>query len=153
MFILILLQNLSYTGVHIENTLLNVLICLWHLETASRRSCKKVLPIPKDFSKALYTFDIGQNDLQYGFLFTSIKEVREAVPSMVANFSIAIHVSSHLNMINTSFVYMSFLFEVGSNFSQPLKLPSSIILFLAIVRPRSQSFLGTQYGSSRVLTG
>ncbi|XP_027153358.1 GDSL esterase/lipase At3g27950 isoform X2 [Coffea eugenioides] len=49
------------------------------------------LPRPQDFSDALYTFDIGQNDLAYGFEHTSEAETRESIPSMLDKLGEAIH--------------------------------------------------------------
>ncbi|KAI3936151.1 hypothetical protein MKX01_021431 [Papaver californicum] len=50
---------------------------------------KAELPKPEDFSKALYTFDIGQNDLQVG-LSTSENETRASIPSILDQFSTAV---------------------------------------------------------------
>ncbi|KAL3526054.1 hypothetical protein ACH5RR_014426 [Cinchona calisaya] len=52
---------------------------------------KSNLPRPQDFSDALYTFDIGQNDLAYGFEHTSEAETQASIPSMLDTFSEAIH--------------------------------------------------------------
>lgn len=51
------------------------------------------LPSPREFSQALYTFDIGQNDLAYGFQHTTVKEARASIPDILAQFSKAVHVS------------------------------------------------------------
>ncbi|KDP45345.1 hypothetical protein JCGZ_09594 [Jatropha curcas] len=48
------------------------------------------LPNPKDFSKALYTFDIGHNDLAFGFLNTTEDQVHLAFPDILAQFSQAV---------------------------------------------------------------
>ncbi|XP_010243018.1 PREDICTED: GDSL esterase/lipase At5g14450 isoform X2 [Nelumbo nucifera] len=53
-------------------------------------SSKWNLPKPEDFSKALYTFDIGQNDLAYGFQHTTEDQVRESIPDMLDQLSDAI---------------------------------------------------------------
>ncbi|XP_050204431.1 alpha-L-fucosidase 3-like [Mercurialis annua] len=48
---------------------------------------KKILPKAKDFSRALYTFDIGQNDLTAGyFLNMSTSEVKAYVPEVLDQF-------------------------------------------------------------------
>ncbi|XP_057983249.1 GDSL esterase/lipase At3g27950 [Malania oleifera] len=52
---------------------------------------KSVLPRPSEFSKALYTFDIGQNDLAYGFQHTSEVQVRASIPDILNQFSEAVH--------------------------------------------------------------
>ncbi|OAY34456.1 alpha-L-fucosidase 3 [Manihot esculenta] len=48
---------------------------------------KNLLPKASDFSRALYTFDIGQNDLTSGyFLNMSTNEVRASVPDVLNQF-------------------------------------------------------------------
>ncbi|PWA62287.1 alpha-fucosidase 1 [Artemisia annua] len=48
---------------------------------------KKLMPKTKDFSRALYTFDIGQNDLTAGlFQNLTVDEVRANVPNIVGQF-------------------------------------------------------------------
>ncbi|MCD7472471.1 hypothetical protein HAX54_013718 [Datura stramonium] len=54
-------------------------------------SSKVSIPKPEDFSKALYTFDIGQNDLSYGFQYTHEAQVRASIPLILGNFTQAIH--------------------------------------------------------------
>ncbi|XP_062097943.1 GDSL esterase/lipase ENOD8-like [Humulus lupulus] len=52
------------------------------------RSGYAITPKDKDFKKALYTFDIGQNDLNAVFLETlSLDKVIESVPDIVQNFA------------------------------------------------------------------
>ncbi|CAK9322530.1 unnamed protein product [Citrullus colocynthis] len=45
---------------------------------------------PEDYSKALYTFDIGQNDLAAGFRKLSIDQLRAALPDIVSQFASAL---------------------------------------------------------------
>ncbi|XP_044479063.1 GDSL esterase/lipase At3g27950-like [Mangifera indica] len=52
---------------------------------------KGILPRPSDFSKALYTIDIGQNDLAYGFQHTDEENVRASIPDILNQFSQAVH--------------------------------------------------------------
>ncbi|KAF5479587.1 hypothetical protein F2P56_000396 [Juglans regia] len=52
---------------------------------------KSSLPMPKDFSKALYIFDIGQNDLAYGFQYTTLEQVRLSIPDILSELSQAVH--------------------------------------------------------------
>lgn len=52
------------------------------------------LPRPQDFSKALYTFDIGQNDLAAGFRTMSMEELRATIPDIISQFAEQIRVSS-----------------------------------------------------------
>ncbi|XVE67933.1 hypothetical protein DITRI_Ditri09bG0027400 [Diplodiscus trichospermus] len=49
------------------------------------------LPRPAEFSRALYTFDIGQNDIAHGFQHTTEEQVRAAIPDMIGQLSLAIH--------------------------------------------------------------
>lgn len=46
------------------------------------------MPKGESFAKALYTFDIGQNDLAQG-LFTgmSIDEIKQSLPDLVSSFT------------------------------------------------------------------
>uniref|UniRef100_A0A5B7BFV7 Putative Esterase isoform 2 n=1 Tax=Davidia involucrata TaxID=16924 RepID=A0A5B7BFV7_DAVIN len=53
-------------------------------------SDRSKLPRPEDFSKALYTFDIGQNDLSVGFRKLSDQQLRAAIPDIVNQFAAAI---------------------------------------------------------------
>uniref|UniRef100_A0A1J3F219 GDSL esterase/lipase n=1 Tax=Noccaea caerulescens TaxID=107243 RepID=A0A1J3F219_NOCCA len=52
--------------------------------------CKEVLARPKDFSKALYTFDIGQNDLAIGFQNMTEEQLKATIPKIIKNFTIAL---------------------------------------------------------------
>ncbi|XP_024029514.1 GDSL esterase/lipase At3g27950 isoform X1 [Morus notabilis] len=56
-----------------------------------RATSKGKLSRPEDFSKALYTFDIGQNDLAFGFQHTTEEQVIASIPDILANLSQAIH--------------------------------------------------------------
>ncbi|XP_038715345.1 GDSL esterase/lipase At3g27950-like [Tripterygium wilfordii] len=51
---------------------------------------KESLPRSEDFSTALYTFDIGQNDLSYGFQHSTEEQVRASIPKILAQFSHAV---------------------------------------------------------------
>ncbi|XP_030544801.1 GDSL esterase/lipase At3g27950 isoform X3 [Rhodamnia argentea] len=48
------------------------------------------MPRPHDFSKALYTFDIGQNDLAYGFQHSAVEQVIASIPDILSQFSQAV---------------------------------------------------------------
>lgn len=50
------------------------------------------LPRPEEFSKALYIFDIGHNDLASGFQYTSYEQVVASLPYILGNLSQAIQV-------------------------------------------------------------
>ncbi|XP_020527624.1 GDSL esterase/lipase At5g14450-like isoform X1 [Amborella trichopoda] len=60
--------------------------------SSSSSSGKTNVPKPEDFSKALYTFDIGQNDLAAGFRTISDDAVRASIPQILASISQAIQV-------------------------------------------------------------
>ncbi|XP_059640426.1 GDSL esterase/lipase At5g14450-like [Cornus florida] len=58
---------------------------------AKKRSKRSNLPRPKDFSKALYTFDIGQNDIAACFRNNmSDEQMRVAIPDIVDKFAAAV---------------------------------------------------------------
>ncbi|XP_004489280.3 GDSL esterase/lipase At3g27950-like [Cicer arietinum] len=48
------------------------------------------LPRNEDFSKALYTIDIGQNDIAYGFQHASEEQVQKSIPEILSQFSQAV---------------------------------------------------------------
>lgn len=51
---------------------------------------KSGLPRNEDFSKALYTIDIGQNDLAIGLQNTSEGQVKRSIPDILSQFSQAV---------------------------------------------------------------
>lgn len=51
---------------------------------------KDKLPKPEDFSKALFTFDIGQNDLSVGFRKLSNDQLLAAIPDIVEKLASAV---------------------------------------------------------------
>ncbi|CAK8533652.1 unnamed protein product [Lathyrus sativus] len=48
------------------------------------------LPRNEDFSKALYTFDIGQNDISIGLQHTSEEQVKSSIPDILSQFAQAV---------------------------------------------------------------
>ncbi|XP_030531090.2 GDSL esterase/lipase At5g14450-like [Rhodamnia argentea] len=48
------------------------------------------LPHPDDFSKALYTFDIGHNDLAVGFYNMTVDQIVAAIPRILEGFDAAV---------------------------------------------------------------
>ncbi|KAI6671279.1 hypothetical protein NL676_006164 [Syzygium grande] len=63
-------------------------------DTLMIKKCSSMsLPHPDDFSKALYTFDIGQNDLTFGFQNMTVDQVVAAIPSILNGFDAAIQLS------------------------------------------------------------
>jgi hypothetical protein len=53
------------------------------------------LPRNEEFSKALYTIDIGQNDLAIGLQHTSEDQVISSIPDILTQFSQAVQVISN----------------------------------------------------------
>lgn len=51
---------------------------------------KGKLPRPEDFAKAIYTFDIGQNDLSVGFRKMSFDQLRAKLPDIVNQLASAV---------------------------------------------------------------
>ncbi|KAF8037530.1 hypothetical protein BT93_B0430 [Corymbia citriodora subsp. variegata] len=49
------------------------------------------LPRPQDFSRALYTFDIGQNDLANGLNQMTVDQVIASIPDILSQFSEAVN--------------------------------------------------------------
>lgn len=50
------------------------------------------LPRPEEFAKALYTFDIGQNDLYTGFRKMSFDQIRASLPDIINQLASAVQV-------------------------------------------------------------
>ncbi|XAR51924.1 Alpha-L-fucosidase [Bertholletia excelsa] len=67
------------------------------------------LPNPDDFSKALYTLDIGQNDLSMSFRSMSDDHLRAEIPDMVNKFA-----SSIPDMISQFAAAVKQLYEEGA---------------------------------------
>lgn len=59
-----------------------------------KASHRRNLPRPKDFSKALYTFDIGQNDIAAGFRSMTTEQFKKEIPDIINKFADAVKVSS-----------------------------------------------------------
>lgn len=60
---------------------------------------RSLLPEKGDFSRALYTFDIGQNDLTAGYkLNMSTEKVKAYVPDVLAQFTNVIKVRMDLRV-------------------------------------------------------
>lgn len=54
------------------------------------------LPRPREFSRSLYTFDIGQNDLIAGFRKLTRAQLKAAFPDIINQLSAAVIVSPFL---------------------------------------------------------
>ncbi|KAM5567890.1 GDSL esterase/lipase [Rosa sericea] len=48
------------------------------------------IPRPEDFSKALYTLDMGQNDIHAGLRFKTVNQVLESISDMTAQLALTI---------------------------------------------------------------
>lgn len=59
---------------------------------AKTRYERSKLPVQAEFAKALYTFDIGQNDLSVGFRKLSLDQLRAALPDIANQLANAIKV-------------------------------------------------------------
>lgn len=53
---------------------------------------KTSLPRPEDFSKALYTFDIGQNDLHFGLKSMTEEQLKASFLNTIGRFAQAVKV-------------------------------------------------------------
>lgn len=60
---------------------------------------KSNLPKPEEFTKALYTLDIGQNDLAAGFKSMSDDQVLASIPNILNQFDQAVQVSPYSNSL------------------------------------------------------
>lgn len=60
-------------------------------------SDKSRLAIPVEFSKALYTIDIGQNDISAAFrMLPNMEQVRAIIPDIINQFAAQLRVCSSL---------------------------------------------------------
>ncbi|KAB1213141.1 hypothetical protein CJ030_MR5G015863 [Morella rubra] len=61
------------------------------LYNQAKSSCiRSSLPIPEEFSNAVYTLDCGQNDLHFGLVKTTEEQVRASIPDIINQFALAI---------------------------------------------------------------
>lgn len=60
--------------------------------TVKIRSEREKLPRQEEFAKALYTFDIGQNDLSVGFRTMSVDQLKATIPDIVSHLASAVRV-------------------------------------------------------------
>jgi len=66
---------------------------------------KKLLPKAEDFSHALYTFDIGQNDLTSGYFSNmTSSEVKAYVPDVLDQFKNIVSVSIFMHLLEVNFI-------------------------------------------------
>lgn len=59
------------------------------------------LPRPEDFSRALYTIDIGQNDIASGLEHTNEEKVLASIPDILAIWSGVVHVSVYIQLVSS----------------------------------------------------
>lgn len=70
---------------------------------------KKLLPKEEYFSEALYTFDIGQNDITAGYkLNMTTEQVKAYIPDVLGQFSSVIRVSNSFNLIIKPYAFENF---------------------------------------------
>jgi hypothetical protein len=72
-----------------------LILLVYDRSPAKTPSERSKLPRPEDFSKALYTFDIGQNDLSVGFRKMNFDQLRAAMPDIVNQLATAVQVSNN----------------------------------------------------------
>lgn len=70
---------------------------------------KSSLPRPEDFAKALYTLDIGQNDLHGGFWSMTEKQVLASIPNIINRFALALEVTKIYDLYSFSTTCTFFL--------------------------------------------
>lgn len=61
-------------------------------KTVKSRYDREKLPRQEEFAKALYTFDIGQNDLSVGFRTMSVDQLKATIPDIVSHLASAVRV-------------------------------------------------------------
>lgn len=71
---------------------------------------KSRLPKSMDFSNALYTIDIGQNDLSFGFMSSDPQSVRSTIPDILSQFSQGLQVNNLAFLSCSYFICISTLF-------------------------------------------
>lgn len=72
---------------------------------------KDRLPRYEDYSQALYTFDIGQNDLHAGIIYMKEDQAKTYIPTMISEFT------SVVEVIHTSYsVYFKQLLNRSTRF-------------------------------------
>ncbi|KAL2246890.1 UNVERIFIED_CONTAM: GDSL esterase/lipase [Sesamum indicum] len=76
------IQIVHFDGFKVRNTE------IYH--RARNLSDRRQGPQPQEFSRALYTFDIGQNDLVAGFRQLSTPQLRAAIPDIVNQLAAAV---------------------------------------------------------------
>jgi len=64
---------------------------------------KSRLPKSMNFSNALYTIDIGQNDLSFGFMSSDINSTRSTIPDILSQFSLGLQVMCYCTKSIASF--------------------------------------------------
>ena len=62
--------------------------------TVVEAATKSRLPQSMDFSKALYTIEIGQNDLSFGLATSELQSVRASIPHIRSQFSKGVQVNN-----------------------------------------------------------
>lgn len=72
-------------------------VALLQLQTSS--NVKASLPRPEDFSKALYSFDIGQNDLHAGLKTMTEDQLKASFPNIISMLAQAVKVTERWKYI------------------------------------------------------
>ncbi|KAM3303867.1 hypothetical protein P3S67_014898 [Capsicum chacoense] len=98
---LVIFQQYSTSGIQIlilevyrrclvELFFLMVRLSLVNLLAGKSSDIQSKLPKPKDFSRALYMMDSGQNDIHYGLEYMIEEEVKKSIPNIISQFTVAV---------------------------------------------------------------
>lgn len=87
---------------------------LLYLCFAAKKESQRInLPRPEDFSKALYTFDIGQNDIAAGFRTMSNEQFKAVIPDIIGQFAAAVQVSCTGKRVVSTLVSIGIKQDIG----------------------------------------
>lgn len=126
----------------------------WHVccfsclaRTAKSKFEREKLPRQEEFAKALYTFDIGQNDISVGFRTMSYDQLKATIPDIVSHLASAVRVRfDYCGHWKRYAMFFTFDFLMNNGFRY------AIWLFAEHISARRKNILGTQHGSIRVFT-
>jgi hypothetical protein len=74
-------------------------IWIWYAIAANESSYRKHFPKPEDFAKAIYTFDIGQNDIVDILSMVGKEDFHALISNIVEIFSTQVQVSDRVVFI------------------------------------------------------
>jgi hypothetical protein len=88
------LQLRFYLNLNVVLWIIN--IWFWFAIAANGSSYRKHFPKPEDFAKAIYTFDIGQNDIAEILSKVGKEDSHALISNIVENFSTKVQVSDRV---------------------------------------------------------